>query len=399
MLRYAALHAEFPHQSTADQFFSESQFESYRALGYHTGRRVFDVVRSHTGATVTPTEMFRLLRQRWTPSAPGPAEGASKFSRVLNDIWAAVRASEDLRFLDGQIFPEWASLMATGRAMDLVVAPRLETSQINYWLPGREDQRRAGFYVCNEMLQLMEDVYLEFKLDDHYDHIDNRGWMNLFQHWTWSGMLCATWAITAATYDPRFQRFCAERLDLRPGRVRVPRPTREASCVLPDLATWTRWDKNRRAAEKQAWQTGPIGLNFWEVELVAQFLDKRAGDDRLSLHAIRVGVESPRREDGNPFEFTVGYLILADEGAEARLMHMRVQNHLRKMGVGGTALRRLLASEEPDDWGLPSLAVHVPAADPAPETVSLDEALPRPDTAKRIERWINAFTNAHLRNG
>jgi hypothetical protein len=27
----------FPHESTADQFFSESQFESYRMLGAHTG--------------------------------------------------------------------------------------------------------------------------------------------------------------------------------------------------------------------------------------------------------------------------------------------------------------------------------------------------------------------------
>ena len=31
---YAALNPDFPHESTADQFFSESQFESYRALGF-----------------------------------------------------------------------------------------------------------------------------------------------------------------------------------------------------------------------------------------------------------------------------------------------------------------------------------------------------------------------------
>jgi hypothetical protein len=32
---YAALHREFPHESTSDQWFSESQMESYRALGSH----------------------------------------------------------------------------------------------------------------------------------------------------------------------------------------------------------------------------------------------------------------------------------------------------------------------------------------------------------------------------
>jgi len=32
---YASAHATFPQESTADQFFSESQFESYRVLGMH----------------------------------------------------------------------------------------------------------------------------------------------------------------------------------------------------------------------------------------------------------------------------------------------------------------------------------------------------------------------------
>ena len=35
ILRYAAEHPAFPHESTDDQFFDESQFESYRALGFH----------------------------------------------------------------------------------------------------------------------------------------------------------------------------------------------------------------------------------------------------------------------------------------------------------------------------------------------------------------------------
>jgi hypothetical protein len=37
---YAKQHEEFPHQSTADQFFTESQFESYRALGRYTMQRI-----------------------------------------------------------------------------------------------------------------------------------------------------------------------------------------------------------------------------------------------------------------------------------------------------------------------------------------------------------------------
>jgi hypothetical protein len=41
LLNYKCTHPGFPHQSTADQWFDESQFESYRKLGHHIGQAVF----------------------------------------------------------------------------------------------------------------------------------------------------------------------------------------------------------------------------------------------------------------------------------------------------------------------------------------------------------------------
>lgn len=41
VIHYSKENPEFPHQSTADQFYSETQFESYRTLGFYTGHRVF----------------------------------------------------------------------------------------------------------------------------------------------------------------------------------------------------------------------------------------------------------------------------------------------------------------------------------------------------------------------
>jgi hypothetical protein len=40
---YRQEHAEFPHESTVDQFFDDDQFESYRELGMHIARRALDV--------------------------------------------------------------------------------------------------------------------------------------------------------------------------------------------------------------------------------------------------------------------------------------------------------------------------------------------------------------------
>jgi hypothetical protein len=39
--QYADRQPQFPQQTTADQFFDEAQWESYRALGYHLGSKVF----------------------------------------------------------------------------------------------------------------------------------------------------------------------------------------------------------------------------------------------------------------------------------------------------------------------------------------------------------------------
>jgi hypothetical protein len=42
ILDYKKRYAAFPHETTADQFFSEEQFEMYRALGFHMVDRFFD---------------------------------------------------------------------------------------------------------------------------------------------------------------------------------------------------------------------------------------------------------------------------------------------------------------------------------------------------------------------
>lgn len=41
IMDYKARHPTYPHETTLDQFFSEEQFEVYRALGFHVSRRFF----------------------------------------------------------------------------------------------------------------------------------------------------------------------------------------------------------------------------------------------------------------------------------------------------------------------------------------------------------------------
>jgi hypothetical protein len=289
------------------------------------------------------------------------------------------------------MFPEWIALMTTGRPADAATEDPSPRPGINYWLPPSAEQRRAGFYACSQMLQLMEDVYLEFTLDAHWDHIDNRGWVNLFQHWAWSGMLGATYAVTASCYDPRFQRFCLRRLGLKPGE---PYVASASALSLPVPHEWRLRQEARDptcADEVQSWQDD-AGLNFWEATLVDRFLRNATTPLRLQLVPIRVVVESPRRSDGNPMDFNVGFLI-ADIDWDRRtfaLHHIRVQNHLRKMGLARAALA-MIAMPAPQGWGL-TLEVVTPGAAPAESSgVAMDEAIPTPATALEVQRIVKSL--------
>src|SRR5207253_5563695 len=58
---YAQAHPEFPHESTADQMYSESQFESYRELGSHI---VENICHAMTETTPTMKDFFDFVERQ-----------------------------------------------------------------------------------------------------------------------------------------------------------------------------------------------------------------------------------------------------------------------------------------------------------------------------------------------
>jgi hypothetical protein len=54
VLSYAVSHPTFPHETTANQFFSESQFESYRMLGYEIASNALQYAEREVAAASTP---------------------------------------------------------------------------------------------------------------------------------------------------------------------------------------------------------------------------------------------------------------------------------------------------------------------------------------------------------
>ena len=62
VLNYHREHADFPHQTTADQWFTESQFESYRRLGQHVVEQLFDKIEVKKR---NPANIFGDLKEKW----------------------------------------------------------------------------------------------------------------------------------------------------------------------------------------------------------------------------------------------------------------------------------------------------------------------------------------------
>lgn len=61
---YKGINPTFPHQSTADQFFNEKQFEAYRELGYNVAWKMME---SEEGKKIFPSEATRSLTEKVSP--------------------------------------------------------------------------------------------------------------------------------------------------------------------------------------------------------------------------------------------------------------------------------------------------------------------------------------------
>jgi len=336
---YARENPTFPHQTTADQFFDESQFESYRRLGHHValavlGRAVERATElataaaedddGHVAAKLSLERLWLALRQRWERPSRAVAAAFTRHTATLDRLFERLQSNRALAFLDGQIYPEWRRFLSG--ADDLDELPPTTT----LWLPPKATDRREGFYFCNSLIQLMENVYIDLNLETDYAHSDNRGWMNLFKHWSWSGMFRAAWAISAATYGRRFQAFCTERLGLELGEV-------DATALAGDGPI----DAAAFAARIEG--ADPTFLNFLEREQIDLYL-RYAGAAAASVEQLELVIRGGG-EGAELLRFGFGYLLRDDAG---RVMLFRVQDHLRTMGLARRALDHVARREKED---------------------------------------------------
>jgi hypothetical protein len=190
--QYKKLSAAFPHESTGDQFFSESQFESYRKLGQHAASEALAPLRRiamKAGTPDDPTKQLRTeLQQHWYRAAKAPKESFINHTAKLDEIWAAIA---------GDGLPDCIS--------DIVL-PRQPGSPYLEMPPDPEEHHQV---VCfgQRLIQLMENVCLDLQLSAASTHPDHTGWIELFRAWANHPAMKSIWESSKLTYGKRFAHF------------------------------------------------------------------------------------------------------------------------------------------------------------------------------------------------
>jgi hypothetical protein len=200
--QYRSQHTTFPHESTANQFYSEDQFESYRRLGLEMVRASFKGNLPGDDPIDIADRMFDVL----TPAALS----SDKFLRhatALNELWEEFRKSPTLMlFMRELLASSTDELDDAGKAQ----RPGIPAGSAGGPPPLTDEE----FCIGLELIQLMEDVFLDLRLDDYWEHPDYRGWAILLMRWARSPRFREIWKRTHRTFGIRFEYFCNANLGL-----------------------------------------------------------------------------------------------------------------------------------------------------------------------------------------
>ena len=172
---YSAREPSFPHHSTlGDQFFDESQFESYRKLGYHIATTTLRPLQG----TKLLADRFAQLEDFWYPPSSAIEEHLANHLSQYDDLLERVRVGPGLEFADEAFF---------GKSLN--------------------SNARNQLYLGLHMLDLMQRVFIDLDIENDPDHPHIRGWKTIFQKWADQPAVRDAWIATSGSFSSRFRTF------------------------------------------------------------------------------------------------------------------------------------------------------------------------------------------------
>jgi hypothetical protein len=192
VIEYQSRIAEFPHESTGDQFFSESQFESYRRLGLHIVRDAFEGVlpASGTGPQIDLQGVFQALTRKWYAPPPVAGGDMSRLNDAYSDLMRRLGEQDQLKELMAELIFETANPM-----------------------PASALNKESRMFLI-EIIQLMENVHTEYRLEHAANRANprNAGWMTVCRRWAQRPVVMEVWNQVKKDYNPIFRQFIENHL-------------------------------------------------------------------------------------------------------------------------------------------------------------------------------------------
>ncbi|HEY5961860.1 MAG TPA: hypothetical protein VIV60_35115, partial [Polyangiaceae bacterium] len=197
ILQYQARRSSFPHETTADQFYDEAQWESYRRLGEHAVHAALRQINPSSKANAIDA-LFLEASQRWHPRLDRHKELFLELSQRYVSLEAAIGRDAPAA-LRAEFLPELAAALRH---------PHDSRSE-----PSDDETARIIYFLIS-VLQLMEDVWVGLELETYWSHPLNEGWMNYFQRWASAPSLRRWWPVLRPLYSVGFRDFVRDRFEL-----------------------------------------------------------------------------------------------------------------------------------------------------------------------------------------
>jgi len=195
VLNYKKEHPVFPNETTLNQWFSESQFESYRRLGHHIAYSVLEPA---------------LRANKDCDCDCANSEGRKQFFENLQAIWWAPTAEMD-RFTPTHT-TEYEKLLEKARTdtnlpgfFDAMFSGKLDW-KTNATSPDQVE------YATRFSSELFEFIFMVFNqlglvLPEKRNHPYARGWSRIFKQWAKIDVVRDGWDRYRLSYSRSFRRF------------------------------------------------------------------------------------------------------------------------------------------------------------------------------------------------
>jgi len=199
ILAYKLDHQAFPHDTTANQWFSESQFESYRVLGRFIGlnslKPAFQKEDNGVGISGKQREFFNRLYDIWYPVTPTIERHLTKHGEEFDELLRELRSKDDYAVHANEIFE----------------AGRVRLSRRSK----KEDEYLKAF--AHSLFEFMWRVFndLHLQIASNRAHPQGQVWINTFRRWAEMLFVQQAWPHYRDRYPASFHFFLREHLEVK----------------------------------------------------------------------------------------------------------------------------------------------------------------------------------------